>query len=629
MSSDRFGIGIAKGMAVTLKRFFSKPITTQYPEERLNPSRRIRGNELAWDPVKCTGCYTCARSCPHGCIEIRTPAEGRKGIIPAPCTATCPSGVDAARYVRLVAEGKFAESLAVVRERIPFASVCGYICAHPCESKCTRGQIDQPIAIRMLKRFVWEHDNGAWLEKSAHLPPTGKRVAVIGSGPAGLTAAYYLTKLGHSVTIFEAAPEAGGMMRYGIPPYRLPKDILAAEIKYITDVGVEIRTNTKVTSLDGLFQQGYNAIFLAVGAQEAMKAGIEGEDNPRVMGGVDFLRDVNLGKRVEMGERVAVIGGGNTAMDSARTALRLGAKEVTIIYRRTREEMPASDEEIHEALAEGILLYPLAAPSKVTPKGKEAELVCIRMKLGALDASGRRRPEPVEGSDFTMCFDTVIAALGQRTDKPETFGVQTNRGVFQVNPETMATNKEGIYAGGDAVSGPATVIAAIAAGRKAASAIDKYLGGKGDIAETLAPKEPIPERVGMPKPGIRPKFPEIEMEQRLNSFTGVELSWSEKEAIEEANRCIRCDLAYKPEKYELDARKCIFCGLCVESCPFDALYMGTGYERSTYRLQDLVIQKEDLRVIEKRRPSAYFHPDIAKSLPEQTLLIDRDNKEKE
>ena len=414
MKFEHYGAGIVKGMAVTMKNLLRRPITTQYPEERLTVSRRIRGNELVWSQEKCTGCYTCARSCPHGVITIETPENGSKGIVPAPCTQTCPANVDAARYVRLIAEGKFAESLAVVREKIPCPSGCGFICAHPCETKCTRGQLDEPIAIRLWRALAWGQEDGLWNQKSRGATPTGKRAAIIGAGPAGRTAGYYLAKLGHSVTIFEALPEAGGMMRYGIPEYRLPKAILRAEIKEMTDIGVEIKTNTSVDSLESLLQQGYHAIFIGVGAQQATGIGVDGEDDPRVLGGVYFLRDVNLGRKVDVGNRVAVIGGGNTAMDSARTARRLGAEEVTIVYRRTRAEMPASAEEIEEALHEGIKIYFLAAPSRVISQDGEVQLECIRMKLGAPDDSGRRRPEPIKGSEFTRGFDTILAAFGQR-----------------------------------------------------------------------------------------------------------------------------------------------------------------------------------------------------------------------
>lgn len=629
MKFEHYGAGIAKGMVVTMKNLLRKPITTQYPEERLTVSRRIRGNELAWSQEKCTGCYTCARSCPHGVITIETPENGITGIVPAPCTQTCPANVDAARYVRLIAEGKFAESLAVVREKIPFPSGCGFICAHPCETKCTRGQLDEPIAIRILKRFAWEHDNGLWKQNSRVAPPTGKRAAIIGAGPAGLTAGYYLAKLGHSVTIFEALPEAGGMMRYGIPEYRLPKAILRAEIKEMTDIGVEIKTNTSVDSLENLLQQGYHAIFIGVGAQQATGIGVDGEDDPRVLGGVYFLRDVNLGRKVDVGNRVAVIGGGNTAMDSARTARRLGAAEVTIVYRRTRAEMPASDEEIEEALHEGIKIYFLAAPSRVISQDDEVQLECIRMKLGAPDDSGRRRPEPIKGSEFIMGFDTVIAAIGQRPDIPEAFDVPTSRWkTIEVDADTLATNKEGIFAGGDAVLGPATVIEAIAAGRKAATSIDKYLGGDGVIDEVLTPVEGVPSRAGSPKEAYRPGIPAIPPEQRINSFDEVELSLPEKLAVEEAQRCLRCDLAYPPEKYEIDGGKCIYCALCVESCPFDALFMGYGYEQGMYRLPETILSKEELLVGDKRQPSGYAHPEIEATLPRQTLLLERHKAKK-
>jgi NADH-quinone oxidoreductase subunit F len=321
-----------------------------------------------------------------------------EGLVSAPCSHTCPAGVDAPRYIRFIAQGKPAEAVAVVREKIPFPSVCGYVCIHPCEAKCRRAQLDEAIGIRVLKRFAVDHDTGLWKLNSKVAPATGKRVAIVGSGPAGLTAAYYLAKQGHSVTVFEALPEPGGMMRVGIPDYRLPKDILRAEIKEIENIGVEIRTNTSVDSLDELFQDGYNAIFLAIGAHQGIKIGVKGEDSPKVMDCVSFLRDVSLGRGVKLGSRVAVIGGGNAAIDSARTALRLGAKEVTIVYRRTRGEMPASAEEIEGAISEGVKIEFLAAPSRVISRNGMVELECLRMRLGAVDASGRPAPEPIEGS---------------------------------------------------------------------------------------------------------------------------------------------------------------------------------------------------------------------------------------
>ncbi len=465
------------------------------------------------------------------------------GLVSAPCSHICPAGIDVPRYVRFIAEGKPAEAAAVIREKIPFPSVCGLVCFHPCEAKCRRAQLDEAIAIRMLKRFASEYDTRLWKQNIKVAPATGKRIAIVGSGPAGLTAAYYLAKLGYSVTVFEALPEPGGMMRVGIPDYRLPKDILRAEIKEIEDIGVEIKTNAKIDSTDSLFKDGYNAVFLALGAHGGISMGVEGEDSPRVIECVDFLRDINLGKEVKPGDRVAVIGGGNAAIDSARTAHRLGAKKVTIVYRRTQAEMPANPEEIEDALAEGVQIAYLATPSRIISQDGKLELECIRMELGALDASGRRRPEPIKGSEFTTSFDTIIAAIGQRPEIPIQFNLDIGRGnTIQVDPDTLATEKEGVFAGGDAVSGPASVIEAIAAGRQAAISIDKYLGGSGAIDETLAPPEEAVAPLEETEEKRRPEMPTLPPEQRLSNFSQVELGYSEQMAIEEAKRCLRCDL---------------------------------------------------------------------------------------
>jgi NADH-quinone oxidoreductase subunit F len=466
-----------------------------------------------------------------------------QGLVTAPCSHICPAGIDVPRYVRFIAEGKPAEAVAVIREKIPFPAVCGLVCFHPCEARCRRGQLDETIAIRMLKRFAAEHDTGLWKQNIKVAPATGKRVAIVGSGPAGLTAGYYLAKLGHSVTVFEALSEPGGMMRVCIPDYRLPKDILKAEIKEIEDVGVEIRTNTRVESVDRLFQEGYNAVFLAMGAHQGLRIGVEGEDSPRVMDCVRFLRDVSLGKTVEVGSRVAVIGGGNAAIDSARTSLRLGAKEVTVIYRRTQAEMPASPEEVEEALAEGVQIHFLAAPSRIISRDGRVELEAIRMELGAIDSSGRRRPEPIKGSESIMDFDTIIAAIGQRPEIPRQFNLPVGRGnIIEVDPDTLATSREGVFAGGDVATGPASVIEAIAAGRQAAISIDKYLGGQGEIDETLAPPEGAVAPLEEAEEEWRPQMPTLLVKKRLSGFSQVELGYSEEMAIKEAKRCLRCDL---------------------------------------------------------------------------------------
>jgi NADH-quinone oxidoreductase subunit F len=466
-----------------------------------------------------------------------------EGLVSAPCSHVCPANIDVPRYIRFIAQGKPAEALAVIREKIPFPAVCGLVCFHPCEAKCRRGQLEEAIAIRMLKGYAAKHDTGLWKEKLKVAPATGKKIAIVGSGPAGLTAAYYLAKQGHSVTVFEALSEPGGMMRVGIPDYRLPKDILMAEIREIENIGIEIRTNTRIDSLDELFKEGYNAIFLATGAHQGTKIGVEGEDGPRVMECVDFLRDVSLGKKVEVGNKVAIIGGGNAAIDAARTALRLGAKEVTIVYRRTQTEMPASPEEVKEAVAEGVEIGYLVTPSRIISRNSKVDLENIRMKLGEMDASGRRRPEPIGGSEFIASYDTIIAAIGQRPEIPGRFNLSLGRGnTIEVDPDTLATSREGIFAGGDVVSGPASVIEAIAAGRQAAISIDKFLGGKGEIEETLAPPEGELAPLEEAEEQWRPPMPTVPVGQRLHNFIQVELGYNDEIAIEEAKRCLRCDL---------------------------------------------------------------------------------------
>jgi len=497
----------------------------------------------------CKFCGACIEVCPTGALRDRDGqwgSETEKEDALVPCKHACPAGIDVPRYVALIAEGKFAEAVAVIREKVPFPGVLGRVCVHPCEEACRRGQINEPIAIKSLKRFAADHDAGIWRQNSKVRPPTGKRVAIAGSGPAGLTAAYYLAKLGHKVTVFEALPEPGGMMRVGIPEYRLPKKILRAEIAEIENVGVDIKVDTRVESLDKLLKDGYNAVLLALGAHNGIKMRVEGEEGPGVIDCVSFLRDVSFGKVVRLGNRVAVVGGGNAAIDASRVALRLGAKEGTIIYRRTRAEMPASAEEIEDAIEEGVKINFLAAPSKISRENGMVRMECIRMQLGEPDASGRRRPEPIEGSEFVMEFDTIIAAIGQRPDIPAEFTLQTGRGnTLVVDSNTLTTNREGIFAAGDVVSGPDAVIGAIAGGRKAAEAIDKYLRGNGVIDEILVEPEELIPYLGHDEDfaySPRARMPKLPMGQQLDNFSEIELGFSEETAIAEAERCLKCPL---------------------------------------------------------------------------------------
>jgi len=467
-----------------------------------------------------------------------------KELVRSPCQNTCPAGIDIPRYIRLIAEGKFGEAVAVIREKVPFPAVLGYICLHFCEARCRRGQLEEAIAIKVLKCFAAERDDGLWKQNSKVLPSTGKKVAIIGSGPAGLTAAYYLAKLGHGVTVFEALPVAGGMMRVGIPEYRLPREVLDGEIDEIKQVGVEIKVDSKVESLDELFEQGYNAIFISVGAHRGIDMGIEGEATSGVVDGVDFLREVNLGKKVDVGDKV-VVGGGNVAIDVSRTALRLGAKEVTIVYRRTRAEMPASVEEVEQAVTEGVKIVYLAAPVAVLSEEGRLKVKFMRMELGKVDESGRRRPHPVAGSEFTGVYDMMVKAIGEGSEVPDGYGLLVGRGGrIEVDSESLATSREGVFAGGDVVSGPASVIEAIAAGRQAAISIDKYFGGGGDIDEVLAPPEEVApydiEEIEGEK--YRPPMNMLPLDERLKGFAQVELGFDEGKAIEEAKRCLRCDL---------------------------------------------------------------------------------------
>jgi NADPH-dependent glutamate synthase beta subunit-like oxidoreductase/ferredoxin len=522
-------------------------------------------------------CVMCER-CVRVCDDIRH----AKVIEPAyPCYRACPAGIDIPRYIRLIGRGRPGAALGVIREKVPFPGVLGRVCVHPCESVCQRGlEVDSPLSIRMLKRYAADNGDDSWKQLSKKLPSTGKKVAVVGSGPAGLTAAYYLAKLGHNVTVLEALPEAGGMMRVGIPAYRLPRDILAGEIEEIKNAGVDIKLNTRVDSLESLLKQGYDAIFLGVGAHKGIQLGVQGEDLPGIIDAAEYLRHANLSERIEIGNEVGVVGGGNVAIDAARISLRLGAKKVTIFYRRTRAEMPANPEEIEAAIEEGVEILYLVAPSKITRDGNVLKLDCQRMELGEPDESGRRRPVPVEGSNFVTELDTLIAAIGQRPLVPDGFGVETGRGDIVVVSDNMMSNREGVFAGGDCVKGPATVIEAIADARKAAEAIDRYLGGKGDITESLVSREEAETWLEKNAPEEKlAVFNHLPPENRVNSYDEVEYGMPQQIAEAEAQRCLKCYVITPPGEQVLDEANCQFCGACVDACPAGALI-----ERSYYKV---------------------------------------------
>ena len=492
-------------------------------------------------------------------LEKYCPSGACEALVFAPCENTCPVRCDAVGYTSLIAEGRYPEALNLIRLTMPLAGVCGRVCNHPCENMCKRGEIDEPIAISSLKRFAsdWELRTGFMTPPTFLEKPRAERVAIVGAGPAGLNAAYHLGRRGYQVTIFESLPMAGGMLAVGIPDYRLPRKNLENDIRFICQHNVEIKTGRsfgKDFTIDELLKQGYRAVFLAIGAHLNQKMNTPGEDADGVSPGISFLRRVNLGEKVKVGEKVAVIGGGNVAIDAARTALRLGAKEVSIVYRRTRDEMPANDEEIEEAEHEKIKILYLVAPTRILAEnGKVKGLECQRMELGAFDASGRRRPVPVKGSEFVLEVDMAIPAIGYMPDLsclPQNDGFKTTKaGTLSVDPITLATHLPGVFAGGDVVTGPSTVVEAMASGYRAAISIDRYLRGRDLYKDRFYQAE---RRADVPKAeaeegeetAVKPRvdMPAMAVDRRVCTFEEVNFGFGEETAIREAKRCLRCDL---------------------------------------------------------------------------------------
>lgn len=506
----------------------------------------------------CRFCGACAEVCPTGAIQDKEgliKGDNRKaGLVP--CKSTCPAEIDVPRYVRFIKDGDYPAAAAVIREKVPFPWVLGYVCDHPCETECRRGEINDPISIRELKRFAAEHDDGSlWREKAAPKDPTEKRVAVVGSGPAGLTAAYCLRLQGHDVTVFESLPQAGGMLRYGIPEYRLPRHVIDSEIRVVEEAGVDIRTGAPVESLDSLLEEGYEGIVVAVGAHKGQKLRIPGANGAGTLVSTEFLRDVNLGNEVEVGRRVVVLGGGNVAFDCARAARRLGAEQVYMACLECREEMPASEDEIREGEEEGVVIRPSHTSTRILNEdGKVTGVEFLDVEACAFDEEGIPQIDVVEGSMHQLEADTVIFAIGQRPEIPEGFDLdKTDRGLVELDPFTSATSREGVFAAGDAVSGTASVIKAIASGRKAAIALDKHLGGSGRIDRKLAPQVELPTCLGS-DPGFAALSRTADRcllpEERVDSFCEVVRSMEEADAGEESARCLQCDLRLKIKAVE-------------------------------------------------------------------------------
>lgn len=550
----------------------------------------------------------------RGLIINKQPSEQ------SPCKLACPAGIDIPRYVRFIADGKFSEALAVIKEKIPFPSVCGHACFAPCEKACNAGFLTDPVSIRALKRFVSEQvpvDNETPPGKS-----TGKSIAVIGAGPAGLTAAYYLAKRGHTITIFESLPQAGGMMFTGIPPFVLPKDVLQSEIDNILSAGVNLKLNSPVGSLDDCIE-GYDATLITTGFPQGRKLPIPGSDLEGVLVGVEFLKDINSGKAIRLGKRVLVLGGGGVACDVARSAMRLGAEEVNMAFVESKKTMPALPLEMKEAISEGVVLHPLHTFTRILGDGGHITGVeCLNLRWSKYDSEGGLHMEVIHGSEHVLEADNVIFATGQASDMSLVSDLSeidiTSRGTIVVDPDNLETGAKGVFAAGDIISGPASIIEAIASGRQAAASIDMYLGGEGTIDEVLATHEESILPVGFQPIGERMTPPSLPIAERLNNLNEVEGIFSEETAIREARRCLRCDLpiivdlckcagcrtcqlrcslrweeAFVPAKsmvsiqrlvgkdHEFDisfSDKCDDCGICAKYCPYGALTRGKREE---------------------------------------------------
>lgn len=502
------------------------------------------------DENGCRFCGACVEVCPTAAMTYRPEGIAGDDAGVAPCSFACPAEIDVPRYIRLVGERRFAEAVEVIREKVPFPGVLGRVCAHPCETKCLRTELNDPIAIAALKRAAAERDPQLWRTPEPLAPASGKAVAVVGSGPAGLTAAYYLARLGHSVTVYEALPEAGGMMRVGIPEYRLPRMVVFLEIERIKRAGVIVKTSSRVENVADLLERGFDAVLLAIGTHRPLKLQGPGSDSEGVIDAISLLKDLNLGKKMGLHGTVGVIGGGSVAIDAARTSLRLGAKEVQLICLESREKMPAYEEEIEQAVDEGVILNCSWGVKRIeTASGRVKGIECVRC-LSVFDREGLFRPTFDENEKKTFVLDHLVVAIGQVPDLSMLMQAGeiaiTPQGTIQVN-ENLSTALRGVFATGDAVTGTSSVIESIVMGKKAARAIDRYLGGEGILREERARVEETNPRLGR-WPGFgrlpRATMPCLPIEGR-RSFFEVQKGFDEPMATSEANRCLQCQLRFQ------------------------------------------------------------------------------------
>ncbi|MFO7984725.1 MAG: FAD-dependent oxidoreductase, partial [Desulfatiglandaceae bacterium] len=497
----------------------------------------------------CKFCTACVAVCPTGALRDRG-GPGKKKADLVPCEEACPVHMDIPGYLRLIAEGKADEALAVIREKVPFPGVLGRVCTRPCETVCKRGEVNAPVSICALKRYAADGEQGLWKERSGMAEETDRKVAVIGAGPAGLTAAFYLRKKGHTITVFEARKRPGGMLRYGIPAYRLPRDVVKTEIDHILKMGIQLRCGEclgKDFNLYRLEGVGFDAVFLALGAQVSHGIAIEGADSPDVLGAVELLIQVAQGEQMDLRDRVVVIGGGNVAVDAARTALRCGAREVTMVCPEGREDMPAYGWEIEDALEEGIRILPGWGPTRILRKDQGVTGIELKECTVLFDEEGRVSPRYGKAERIVGC-DQIIMAIGQATDLPflkDDDRIRAHRGLIVVDRITLQTDAKGIYAGGDVTALPGTLIQAIAEGRRAASSIDTALGGNGQVDEILFERGGPDPRLGRDDGFVRwlrEQVPKLEPVSRRKGFAEVSMGFSDEQAKAEARRCLQCDL---------------------------------------------------------------------------------------
>jgi len=543
---------------------------------------RVHRHSRYVDESKCSGCGDCIPVCP---VEVPNRFDGNLGFrkaiyTPFPqatpnvvtvdkkgepaCRATCPAEVNAQGFVTMMRHGKFDEALEIVRRSIPFPGVLGRVCISFCEAECERGMLDESVSIRNLHRFLADYERAHGAAPVEAKIDKKERIAVVGAGPGGISCAYHLARMGYPVTVFERREKAGGMLRYSIPEYRLPREILDEEIQRVVDMGVKIKTGTSVKSLHDLLEKGFRAVFVATGAWESNRLGVAGEEVDGVVHAIKFLEDVNNGEKVSVGERVVVVGGGDAAIDSARVARRLGAKEVTLVYRRSHVEIPAIPSEVEDAKVEGVKFMLLTNPVEIlSSKDKITGIRCVQMRLGEPDHSGRRRPVPIPNSEFTMAVDELIIAVGQSTDQR---GVQTELectewGTVKADPVTLATNVPGIFVGGDVFTGPNTVVKAVGHGKHAAISIDRFIRGL-DLMEGRAKDRHRVQSYEVDKSNVlveaRASMPKQGLESRKRDFSEVELGFSEARAIQESERCLGCAV-------------CCECERCVDACTREAI----------------------------------------------------------